>query len=181
MHQLIAELHQDHINLTRLLNVLEGQLLRFQADEMPDYMLLLDLVEYVESYPDLIHHPREDIIFRIYLERGRQGESSILRLMDEHKTLISQSHALRNLLEQTAQGMVSPRAAVEEAIIDYLQAQRAHLDAEEGEVFALLDQSLLPDEWERAQAEMPVNDDPLFGRQVQQRYRSIFDLIMAMS
>lgn len=181
MHPLISELHQDHVNLGRLLELLERQLLLFRADEAPNYLLLLDLLEYVETYPDLIHHPREDAIFSVYLERNRQGEETILQLMGEHKSLIAQSHDLRMLLDQAAQGSVSPRAALEDALARYLAAQKAHLDAEEREVFALLNNALMPEEWSRLQAAMPVSGDPLFGGEVQKRYRAIFELLMAVS
>ena len=181
MHPIMAELHQDHINLSRLLGLLDRQLQLFQADEPPDYFLLLDLVEYMESYPDLIHHPREDMIFRVYLEQNQRGEEAIHQLMDEHKSLLAHSHELRNLLEQTSQGSVSPRAAVEESLAHYLAVQRNHLNTEEGKVFALLNDALMPEEWARVQSEITISSDPLFGGEVQKRYQAIFDLIMAVS
>lgn len=181
MHPLIAELHQDHINLNRLMGVLERQLQLFQAGEPPDYFLLLDLVEYVESYPDLIHHPREDILFKVYLERNQDGREIIQQLMDEHMVLREHCQVLRNLLEQTLQDSVSPRVTLEECLLRYIDLQRSHLNAEENRVFALIDDGLCAQDWEQVLAEIPVSTDPLFGGEVQKRYRGIFEQIMMMS
>jgi hemerythrin-like domain-containing protein len=181
MHSLIAELHQDHVNLNRLLKLLERELESFRRDQPPDYYLLLDLVEYVESYPDLIHHPREDVIFRVYLENYSEGEQEVRRLMEEHRLLVEQSQQLRHVLEQALHGVVVSRMMVEESLSRYLDIQRAHLDAEEGNVFPLLESSLQCADWERIQAAMPVSSDPLFGGSVQKRYQSVFDQIITLS
>jgi len=181
MHRILAELHQDHVNLSRLLNVLERELYVFRRQGTPDYPLMLDVVDYVENYPDLIHHPREDIIFKVYLERGRKGEETLLRLMDEHQVLVRLSRDMRNLLEQLVQGSIIPRRMLEDAVADYLIRQRGHLDAEEGDVFALLNRALKAEDWERIAQSIPSAADPLFGEQVNQRYRAIFRQILAMS
>jgi hemerythrin-like domain-containing protein len=181
MHALIAELHQDHVNLNRLLKLLERELASFRRDEPPDYYLLLDLVEYVESYPDLIHHPREDVIFRVYLEAYSEGEAEVRSLMTEHRVLAEQSHQLRHLVEQALNGVVVSRATLEESLSEYLDSQRAHLDVEESKVLPLIDRSLQSTDWERIQAAMPVSSDPLFGGSVQKRYQSVFDQIITLS
>lgn len=181
MHSLLVELHQDHINLSRLLNLLERELLVFRRKDTPDIPLLLDIVDYMQSYPDLIHNPQEDVIFRVHLERSREGEETLLKLMDEHQTLVRESHELRNLLEQFAQGSIAPRHTLEEALAGYLTAQRAHVDTEEEGVFALLDRVLHAEDWEQVMQSIPSSADPLFGEQVHQRYRSIFNQIIAMS
>lgn len=120
-------------------------------------------------------------MFRVYLESHREADDVIHQLMEEHKVLIEESHAVRHLIEQVLHGSVFPRANVEESLARYLVLQREHLNAEEGRVFNLMDQTLNLGDWERIEQVIPVSTDPLFGGEVQKRYRSIFDQIMTLS
>ena len=56
-----AHWHAEHVNFARLLNVLEQQLQAFHQDEHPDYALMLDICDYLQNFPDVYHHPREDV------------------------------------------------------------------------------------------------------------------------
>lgn len=181
MHPMIAELHQDHINFGRLLGLLERELMLFQQGEDPNYFLVLDMVAYVENYPDLFHHPREDAIFRVYLERHRAGEDTIQQLMDEHRILVEHSQQLHELIEQVLQGSVLPRESIETELSTYINLQRRHLNAEEAQVFSLMDESLQADEWARIKEMIPAATDPLFGGEVQKRYEAIYTQIMTLS
>jgi hemerythrin-like domain-containing protein len=181
MHPLIAELHQDHINLSRLLSLLERESMLFQQGYDPDYLLMLDMLDYVENYPDLIHHPREDVIFRVYLERHRGAEDVIRQLMDEHKALAALSHQLWDMIEQILQGSVFSRELIEDQLFTYIEMQERHFDAEEAHIFGLIEQTLEPEDWARIQEMMPAVSDPLFGGEVEKQYEAIYARIMAMS
>lgn len=181
MHPMIAELHQDHINFDRLLSLLERELMLFQQGEDPNYFLVLDMVDYVENYPDLFHHPREDAIFSVYLETHRSGEDTIRQLMDEHKALVEHSRQLHELIEQVLQGSVLPRETIETELSTYINLQRSHLNAEEAQVFSLMDKSLHAEEWARIEQMIPPKADPLFGGDVQKRYAAIYAQIMTLS
>lgn len=181
MHPLIAELHRDHVNLSRLMSLLERESVLFKQGYDPDYLLMLEMLEYVESYPDLIHHPREDAIFRVYLERHSQGADSIRRLMDEHEALVEHSRQLRAMIEQLLQGSVFPRELIENRLFAYIEMQQRHFDAEEDHIFELIDRALQPEDWARIEQMIPSASDPLFGGQVQKQYEAIYARIMAMS
>jgi hemerythrin-like domain-containing protein len=178
VNALITELHQDHVNLGRLLNLLGRELDRLRRGENPNYWLLLDLVDYIESYPDQIHHPREDVIFDVYLESHQASAVDIRRLMDEHKSLIVLSHELRELIDQVTQSSVFPRDLIESRLSDYLNKQWEHLNLEEGEIFQLLSDSLTPEQWDKVNNRIPRAADPLFGGAIQQRYQAIYEQIM---
>ncbi len=60
---LLERLHRDHINLARLLDLLERELNEFYAGRESDFDLKVEMLEYIECYAELIHHPTEDRIF----------------------------------------------------------------------------------------------------------------------
>ena len=63
MSDTIALWHAEHVNFAKLLDLLEGQLDLFHKGESPDYELMLDIMFYMKHYPDVLHHPKEDLAF----------------------------------------------------------------------------------------------------------------------
>ena len=50
MHSLLDQLHQDHVNCARLLDVLNGQWASLANDGDADYRLVLDVLDYIEEF-----------------------------------------------------------------------------------------------------------------------------------
>lgn len=178
MHQLLQELHRDHVNLNRVLLLLEKQV-QLLGEGQANFHVLSEIVDYVQVYPDLIHHPREDVIFRIYQERFPQEMPAIDRLLEEHQTLINSTLELRTLMEQWGCDSPVPRDYLAKLFADYLRLQFDHLNLEEGSVYGQLAAGLTDEDWGRIESSMPQGSDPLFGDLMRQRYENIFDQVMA--
>ena len=178
MHRLLNELHQDHVNLGRVLRILEAQLDLLRSGENADIYVLGEIIDYVQSYPDLIHHPREDVIFAVYRERSQDHSALIDRLMEEHRTLIERTNVLRVTLDQWRFDSPVPRERISRLIEEYLRLQWDHLNLEEGSVYGLLGAGLDAGDWERIEAEMPQGSDPLFTDQMRRRYQNIYERVV---
>ncbi len=63
MSDVMDKLHADHAHIARLMSLLEEQIQLIHAEENPDAPLMQDIMAYMTHYPDLIHHPLEDLIF----------------------------------------------------------------------------------------------------------------------
>jgi hemerythrin-like domain-containing protein len=174
MHPLLEELHQDHLNLARVLRLLEGNLAGVRAGEHIDLNALGEIVDYVEIYPDRFHHPRENVIFSAYLER-RGGRFDLFeRLTVEHTRLASKTREIREHIQEWSQDSPVPRERIVAIIADYLRLQWNHLNLEEDSAFGVLDLELTAGDWERVEASAPAASDPLFGNLSRQRFAGIF-------
>ena len=61
---IIERLCQEHRNIETLLAVLERELeIIFDRGDRPDYHVIRTIISYFEVYPDLYHHPLEDLVF----------------------------------------------------------------------------------------------------------------------
>ena len=63
MNLIIQKLNQDHHRLAELLNVLDEQMDLLDSDIEFDSELTLGVLEYIKYYPDVFHHPLEELIF----------------------------------------------------------------------------------------------------------------------
>lgn len=178
MHRLLQELHRDHVNLNRVLLLLERQV-ELLGEGLADIHVLSEIVDYVQAYPDLIHHPREDVVFRVYQERFPGDSEDIGRLLEEHRTLIAGTLEISSCMDQWRCDSPLPRDHIAVLFADYLRLQRDHLNLEERSVYGLLAERLRPEDWVRIEAAMPQGSDPLFGDLMRQRYENIYDQVMA--
>ena len=174
MHNLLEKLHRDHVNLTRLLDLLEFQLNEFFEGRESDFDLKIELLEYVECYAELVHHPTEDLIFEAGREHIGDKRAVLERVSEQHGKLIGATRKFRQALEGIMQGVVQSRSEVETEGREYIALQRLHLNLEEGELFPVLDQCVPEEEWERIEQQVPKYDDPVFGERDPDRFRTLY-------
>ena len=81
MPDVLDSILREHRTITEVLNVLEAQIDLFEQTAQPDYDLIREIIDYFLTYPDLYHHPKEDMIFRRIKKRlPDQVEDSVLWL-----------------------------------------------------------------------------------------------------
>jgi hemerythrin-like domain-containing protein len=170
----IDDLRQDHINISRVLDVLEQQLARLESGERPDYYLMTKSAEYIQEYPDIFHHPREDAMFAVYLEDHKEGREQIEALQKEHEELRALTVSLRETVECLFHGGVVGRDEVLDQITHFIDRQREHIGKEESEVFPMIKAALTAEQWGRIDAMVPVVADPVFGPNLKSQYESLY-------
>jgi hemerythrin-like domain-containing protein len=173
MTDLAAAWHAEHGNLARLLALLEKQVVAFHAGEQPNYDLMRDLVYYLRHYADEVHHPQEDVAFARLLRRDPQMKPQIDRLAQEHRVIATAGETLLAHLDEVVADALEPRSIVETAAATYLVYYRAHLAAEENEVIPRAAELLTVEDWAAVAGAVPAGPDPLFGDDIEARYRKL--------
>jgi len=82
---IIELLSQEHRNIERLLAVLERELEIFDRGGRPDYEVIRAIISYFEVYPEVYHHPQEDLIFAKLKIRDPAAAAKIGDLAREHQ------------------------------------------------------------------------------------------------
>ncbi len=173
MTDLAALWHAEHVNLARLLDLLEKQVAAFHAGEQPNYDLMQDVVYYLRHYPDQVHHPQEDVAFTRLFQRDPQMKPQIECFIQEHRVMAAARETRLMHLDEVVAGALEPRSIVEAAAATYLAYYRAHLAAEENEVIPRAVEILTPQDWAAVAAAVAAKPDPLFGEDIDARYRTL--------
>jgi hemerythrin-like domain-containing protein len=173
MSDLLERLTKDHRNLSHVLLVLDSLLDRFHDGNEPDYELMIEMLEYIESYADQVHHPSEEDLFDRL--RARSNETyPVLELLQKQHTLLGQlNRRFRQSLEGIVHEEVLRRDEVEVQGRELVKTMREHLDLEENEAFPLVRERLSASDWEELQEEVPSLADPVFSDAAQARFRSL--------
>lgn len=169
----IALWHTEHVNFAALLDLLELQLDLFHRGEAPDYELMLDIMFYMTHYPDVAHHPKEDLAFARIAERDAASRPTVERLSDQHSILKRDGNALVIALDDIVNGSVTSREHVEAPGRAYIAAFRLHMRIEETDVLPLAAKLLDRSDWAAIGRSIRRLDDPVFGKSSDARYAAL--------
>ena len=177
MHNPVTSWHNEHMRFARLLDFLDTQVVSFHAGGQPDYELMRDVLHYLQHFADQYHHPYEDETFSWLLERAPDMQLVISRLLQEHRVIAVAGNRLLKCVEYILQDNVIERAEVEAAAATYLVYYRHHLDTEERSVLPVAALMLRAEDWEAIAEKTRFAPDPLFGDQIEMRYRRLHEHI----
>lgn len=179
MTEVIRVLRREHANLAALVKTLEWQVAEFQAGRKPDYDVIRSILDYVQSFPDLYHHPKEDLVFARLKQRAPEIGERIGDLRREHEALAARSRELSAGLRAVLEEAQVPRESFVHWARAYIDLQCAHMKMEDEEFFPAALQALTAEDWRELEAQMTTAEDPLFGERVGERYEKLRQKILA--
>ncbi len=171
MSEILRRLHDDHVNLLRVLAILERQIAVMDRGDRPDWAIVHGVIEYLLTYPDLHHHPLEDGILKRLQATNPSTAEAFSGLLAEHR---EQSDALRRIAAATPQ--LPPDASIAPQgyaglLRSFLVAQRDHVRREEADFFPAAECLLDETDWAELDRQASAMADPLFGDRVEQGFR----------
>lgn len=169
--------HAEHVNFEKLLKLLDAQLDLFHRGETPNYDLMLDIMFYMTHYPDVLHHPREDLAFAKIKARHQAIGGTVDALTEQHAQMHELGEALVRSLGDIVNGSIASRESVETQARAYVAAFRRHMAIEEDEVMPLAGHLLRDADWAEISQAVEHVEDPLFGAQAATRYAALHQQI----
>lgn len=169
---MIDKLLTEHDHIRRTLNLLEMQFLDLCRNKKPDFSMMRSIVVYVQEYPELAHHPLEDMVYAILLEREEKVDL-LQKLVSDHTELEQVTRNLRRSVEAHVQGDFS-EGELKQLLSKFLIRQRQHLYIEEMEIYPLAQRTLTKEDWGKVQSAVPQGNDPVFGTRTREDYELLY-------
>lgn len=176
---ILEDLRRDHRNMTLLLDLLERECEHIRDGSSTDYELIHDVLQYMTTFADAVHHPKEDLIYEELKSIRPELQGGFERISLDHRCIAEQGQKLREKFALVdSEGTCSRNALVDETM-RYVNLLRSHMQWEEIDLF------------ERCRAMACTGhqfvkcdhssgaDDPLFGSRVQSKYARLFKRIAA--
>lgn len=178
MHEALAHLQIDHRNMRQLLHVLEEELRAHENRGSADFDLMKQILEYTLHYPNLIHHPREEMLFRRLLEHDPASKAMVGDLTKEHEDLARLTHRFAAALHNVAHDVELPRALFSKLADEYISRSRQHMETEERKFFPRLMAVFSDEDWSDFDGLVARGYDPLFGTSVEKHYKTLRERIL---
>lgn len=148
----------------------------------PDLALFYAAIDYIESFLDRFHHPKEDTyLFRALRRRYPKALPIINELENEHGIGESLLRALRAALDAYHRDGAQAFDAFSGALEEYYQFEWQHMKKEEEEILPLARERLTEDDWREIDAAFTAHDDPLFGERPRKEFKALFSRIAELA
>ncbi|NQU60372.1 MAG: hemerythrin domain-containing protein [Rhodospirillales bacterium] len=178
MTKILEDLLQDHRNLARLWDLLGRELNVFKEGGLPDYALVESILDYCINYPDLCHHPKENLIFEKIRERDPAAVGAIGDLKKEHDKLVALTWRFSTAVSNVIDDEQLPRDWFMDVANNFLSFSRNHMQMEEVLFFPAARKTLTDEDWKDLEETVENVEDPLFGKQKQEKYQGLYQEIM---
>jgi hemerythrin-like domain-containing protein len=179
MTDILEKLHQDHIHAAKLLDLYDKQLQVLKEGGDPNYIIMRDIMKYMRSYPDVVHHPLEEIIFEKMEDKDKLLDKNIEKLCKQHREIDDIGDELYDKLSTIAAGIVTSLEDFKKGSEKYLELMRSHMDLEEGEVFPRIRELFTEVDWEDVDLELTRQHDPMFGAGIEEQYEYLYDCLLS--
>ena len=173
---MINKLLTEHDHMRRTLNLLEIQFLDMCRNKKPNFAMMRSIVVYIQEYPELAHHPLEDMVYSILLKREEKVEL-LQKLITDHTELEQVTRNLRESVEAHVQGNFSEEK-LKQILSKFLIRQRQHLYTEEMEIYPVAQRILTKKDWAKVQSSAPLGGDPVFGERTRNDYQLLYKEIV---
>lgn len=185
MPQAIQIIQKEHRFITSVVEAIarigaaidEGKL-------VPDFRLLHAMVDYIDRFPERLHHPKEDrLLFAAIERRTGEGAAEIAALRREHEGSYPALERLRAALVDLEQHKEGAATRFAETAATYADFHWRHMRTEEEVVLPLARRVLDDADWKELDAAFAENvelsEAGENGRQLRQLFREIANLVPA--
>jgi hemerythrin-like domain-containing protein len=169
----IEILRQEHRNIEKLLLVLERELSVFARGERPDYEVVHAVIAYFQVYPDVYHHPLEDMVFEKLKVRDSAAAANIGDLAADHRRGAERLRRVARAVESVLVDQELLRRTINNIIRDFIEHERRHMAVEENEFFPAAVKALRPKDWAEIASRLTDRRDPLFSEAVEERFEVV--------
>ena len=170
---IIDLLRQEHRNIEKLLQVLERELKVFARGERPDYEVIQAVIAYFQVYPDVYHHPPENLVFQKLKARDSTAAANIGDLEAAHRSGSDRLRRVAQAVDSVLADRELLRRAVEDVISDFIEQERRHIAMEERDFFPAAVKALEPQDWMEITSRLTDQPDPLFSEIVEERFDAV--------
>ncbi|KAB2968958.1 hemerythrin domain-containing protein [Zoogloea sp.] len=173
----------EHRSLSAVLDAADYLIAEIRAKRIqPEFKLLWAIIHYIDSFPETLHHPKEDqFLFSRLKQRTDAADSLIDELEAQHRSGEKRVRDLQLALGRFEADQEEALEVFADALNAFTQLSWRHMTVEENELMPLAERHLLDADWEEVTAAFRDNNDPMFGSERSDHFRQLFRKIVNMA
>ena len=169
----IERLRQEHRNIEMLLAVLERELEVFDRGGRPDYEVIRAIISYFELYPEVYHHPQEDLVFTRLKIRDPAAAAKVGNLALEHQKGAERLRRVAQAVDGVLADREILRQNVDRIVRDFIEHERHHIMMEDRDFFPAALKALEPQDWTEIASALTSHKDPLFSEAAEETFDAV--------
>ena len=171
---LMKALRAEHRHIATVMQLFADQLKIIETGELVDTHVVYEIMDYMVSWPDRYHHPREDLIYGRVAEIDAKAADEVDTLQRDHDRTAKRGRQVLQDIERWRKGDVSG-AVVAKGGQAYIDHMYEHMNIEEKVVFPHIEAVLSIQDWRELAEDDQLRavTDPVFGTRVQREFRNM--------
>ncbi len=174
---ILSDLHEDHRNMSVMLDLLARQTDNIRDGGKPDFELIHDIMRYMTVYSDAVHHPKEDILYGVMKKERPELAAGLEQVEPEHEEIGRLGMQLRNDVEAIASGAAVTRDRLIADASEYVDRLRKHIDWEEGDLFKRAEKLVRDESLMFVDISHLDKLDPVFGPEREHSFANLLAVI----
>jgi hemerythrin-like domain-containing protein len=162
------------------LRILERELEVFDRGDSPDYEVIRAIISYFEVYPQVYHHPQEDLVLAKLKLRDPKAAAKIGDLDRDHKEGADRLRRFAHAVDIVLSGGEVLRKNVDSVVRDFVAREREHIQKENEDFFPAALRALQPLDWKEIALAVTSGKDPLFSDVTEQRFDALREHISSL-
>ena len=171
---LMKALRAEHRHMSTVMQLFAEQLTAIESGELVDTHVVYEIMDYMVTWPDRFHHPREDLIYTRVAELDVKALDEVDTLLRDHDHTAKRGGEVLKEIERWRLGELSGAVVVKSgrAYIDHIYE---HMSLEEELVFPHIEAVLTLQDWRELAEDdqMEAVSQSVFGPQVQREFRNM--------
>jgi hemerythrin-like domain-containing protein len=149
MQYLLSQLEQDHQRILRMMYLLSKEIKRVTGLEKgtPNYDRILEILDYIQVYPEVWHHPTEDVLFEQLLSKDHVNTVAVQKLLNDHPSLEALSSELSIMYSELSATAEPPTLSLLRLSRYYCSKQISHIH-DERSIFAAISARFDDQDWQ---------------------------------
>ncbi|MGL3111549.1 hemerythrin domain-containing protein [Bradyrhizobium sp. BR 1432] len=177
---IIERLSQEHRNIETLLAVLEHELEIFDRGDHPDYEVIRAIISYFELYPEIYHHPLEELVLAKLELRDPAAAASVGNLRLEHQKGTDRLRRVARAIDGVLSDREILRQNVDNIVRDFIESERRHIMIEDRDFFPAALKALKPADWSEIASTSIDHEYPLFSEAAEETFGALRQRILQM-
>jgi len=171
---MMKALRAEHRHIASVMQLFADQLQAIEEGQLVDTHVVYEIMDYMVSWPDRYHHPREDLIYGRVAEIDVAAADEVDTLQRDHDRAAKRGRELLRDIEKWRQGETSG-AVIAKSGRAYIDHMYEHMNVEEKVVFPRIESILTVQDWRDLvqDDQLRAVADPVFGTRVQRQFRNM--------
>lgn len=171
---IMKALRAEHRHIATVMQLFTDQLKVMEDGQYVDGHVVFEIMDYMATWPDRYHHPREDLIYCRVAELDPKAADEVDTLQRDHDQTAARGRELLKEIEGWREGEISPASIIKlgRAYVDHMYE---HMNIEEKVVFPHIESILTLEDWRELAEDDQLRavSDPVFGPRVQREFRNM--------
>jgi len=182
MHPAIRIIRDEHRSIAAVLHGLQELVhLASEASARPDFSVFHAMIHYIDTFPERLHHPKEDAYLFAHVEkRSPEARSLLKRLRADHQRGVELIRELERAVDAFELAWPEGATRFAAAVKQYADFHWDHMRKEEQVLLPVAEAVLTEDDWKAVDAGFAGNEDPLSDLRTRD-FDELFSRIVALA